>query len=519
MGSVLSNVAPFTYIDLFAGVSMLGQGFEAGCRHLGVETRCLCHVEGEVYAAQVLASRMSEGSLAEAPVYSDVRTFRGRKLRGYVDALVGGFPCQDLSVAGKREGIGGGKSGLWEQFRRLIREIEPGIVYIENVPGLSTSLTLLHRGEIVGHLAGILRAAEAAATPRERWYLERHHDRLYWRLLKIHGIPALLYVQACLGEMDYESETGFFSAAEVGPPHKRERVFILAYDPQLIGRGKSISLSRRTIPASTGTGGADLGDTGLQHGIVQQRINGAESSRASLNLADSSNGLIQEQGRGPEGRAGVIPASEVMGDTTSSRPSGREPGSSGQVWDEARRQESSGRCDSVAEPISARRETTGIGCDIDAGREPQEGCGSVANACESGLERWQSLERDVREGRATAERIGGSVEFPKVRYKYLPDSIGLHDDDAGHGTSPVCGERSTAPELLFPPGPSDRDAWSRMPAHLAPAIEPGFRLHVDDDAVVVDASRTDQLRCGGNGVVALTAGLAFVTLARKAGIA
>lgn len=427
---------------------MLGQGFEAGCRYLGIETRCLCHVEGEIYAAGVLAARMQEGSISKAPMYSDVRSFDGSELSGYVDALVGGFPCQDLSVAGKREGIGGDKSGLWEQFRRLIREIQPGIVYIENVPGLATSLTLLHCGEIMGHIAEILRAAEVAETPRERWYIERHHDRLYRRLLKIHGIPALLYVQACLGEMGYESETGFFSAAEVGPPHKRERVFVLAYRKG--GRLRELRQPSRSDGQSDGCGG-DVADgisnrrnpRGPARTLRSEHESRDGSKDGGEHMADSSNGLLQKQGRGQEGRTGFGSASAATGDTGQQRLEGRssQPGNNGTQ-------------------------------------------------------------------RAATERAGDD----------LPSPNGQHDDDTGHGTGPICRERSEPSQILYPPGPSDRDAWSRMPAHLAPAIEPGLRYELDDDAVVVDQSRTDQLRAGGNGVVALTAGFAFVALARRAGI-
>lgn len=85
-------------------------------------------------------------------------------------------------------------------------------------------------------------------------------------------------------------------------------------------------------------------------------------------------------------------------------------------------------------------------------------------------------------------------------------------------------ERRAASELrgaLFPPGPADHDAWRellRTQPHLAPAIEPGFCVRVDELAVVVDEARTDQLRAGGNGVVALQGAVAFRVLAKRAGL-
>ena len=81
---------------------MLGEGLRAGLDYMGFAYRSLCHVEREAYAASVLVARMEEGSMDAAPVWSDVCTFDARAWRGKVDCVVAGFPCQDLSVAGKR---------------------------------------------------------------------------------------------------------------------------------------------------------------------------------------------------------------------------------------------------------------------------------------------------------------------------------------------------------------------------------------------------------------------------------
>jgi DNA (cytosine-5)-methyltransferase 1 len=74
---------------------------------------------------------------------------------------------------------------------------------------------------------------------------------------------------------------------------------------------------------------------------------------------------------------------------------------------------------------------------------------------------------------------------------------------------------------IFPPGPADHDAWRAVfehHPHLAPAIESGVRVLADGKSLVVDSCRADQLRCSGNGVVALQAAVAFTVLARRAGI-
>ena len=95
----------FHTIELFAGVGQLGEGLRAGLAHLGRTARPVAYVEREAYAASVLAARMQEGSLDAAPVWSDVTTFNAHQWAGAVDCVVAGFPCQDLSLAGRRAGL------------------------------------------------------------------------------------------------------------------------------------------------------------------------------------------------------------------------------------------------------------------------------------------------------------------------------------------------------------------------------------------------------------------------------
>ena len=83
---------------------MLGEGLRAGLAHLGIPLRTCCYLEREAYPASVLASRIQEQSLDAAPVWSDLLTFDARRWAGAVDGIAAGFPCQDLSLAGKRAG-------------------------------------------------------------------------------------------------------------------------------------------------------------------------------------------------------------------------------------------------------------------------------------------------------------------------------------------------------------------------------------------------------------------------------
>lgn len=123
---------------------------------------------------------MADGSLDDAPVFTDIAAFDGRPWRGVVDLIVGGFPCQDLSVAGRQEGINGKRSGLWFEYARIIREVEPGWVLVENVPPV---LAFPAGGAVLGELA----------------------------------------------QSGLDAQWISIRAADVGAPHRRERVFVLAY--------------------------------------------------------------------------------------------------------------------------------------------------------------------------------------------------------------------------------------------------------------------------------------------------
>jgi DNA (cytosine-5)-methyltransferase 1 len=159
-------------LALFAGA---GGGILAS--HL-LGWRTVCAVERDAYAAQVLAQRQTDGLLPPFPIWSDVRNFDGRRWRGVVDIVSGGFPCQDISGAGPGTGIEGSRSGLWKDMARIIGEVLPSDVYLENSP------MLVGRG--------------------------------------------LALVLGELAEMGYDSEWCLVSAADLGAPHKRDRIWLLA---------------------------------------------------------------------------------------------------------------------------------------------------------------------------------------------------------------------------------------------------------------------------------------------------
>lgn len=125
------NKQSLNELALFAGA---GGGILGG--HL-LGWRTVCAVERDAHASQVLAQRQNDGILKPFPIWSDVSTFDGRPWRGIVDIVSGGFPCQGISVAGKGGGLEDERSGLWIEMHRIIGEVLPGVVFVENSPAIT----------------------------------------------------------------------------------------------------------------------------------------------------------------------------------------------------------------------------------------------------------------------------------------------------------------------------------------------------------------------------------------------
>jgi DNA (cytosine-5)-methyltransferase 1 len=168
--------APLRTLSLFSG----GGGLDLGVELAVGDCAPVAFVEREAFACAVLLSRMEEGRLAAAPVWSDVATFDGRRFRGLVDIVIGGSPCQDLSVAGKRAGLGGARSGLFFHFVRIVEECSPSLVFWENVGGAESSLPVVFDSfEALGYrgAAVALRASDVGAShERRRLFLLAYRD-------------------------------------------------------------------------------------------------------------------------------------------------------------------------------------------------------------------------------------------------------------------------------------------------------------------------------------------------------
>jgi DNA (cytosine-5)-methyltransferase 1 len=157
-------------LALFAGA---GGGILGG-KLLGWRT--VCAVEWEQYPASVLCARQNDGFLTPFPIWDDVQTFDGKPWKGIVDVVSGGFPCQDISSAGKGAGIDGERSGMWKHMARIIGEVQPQYCFVENSP----ILTSRGLGTVLGDLAslgfdaewGVLSAADVGANHlRERIWI------------------------------------------------------------------------------------------------------------------------------------------------------------------------------------------------------------------------------------------------------------------------------------------------------------------------------------------------------------
>lgn len=155
-------------LDLFSGIGGFSLGLE---RTGGFETVAFCEIEE--FPRRVLAKHWPK-----VPCYHDVRTLTASVLDRdciRVDAIVGGFPCQDISLAGSGDGLEGERSGLWREFRRLIGELRPRVVIVENSPAL------VDRGlrDILGQLAELRYDAEWHTIPAAALGADHFRNRLW----------------------------------------------------------------------------------------------------------------------------------------------------------------------------------------------------------------------------------------------------------------------------------------------------------------------------------------------------
>lgn len=225
-------------LDLFSGIGGFSLGLERaqleGAAYDGFETVAFCEIEE--YPRRVLAKHWPE-----VPCYRDVRELTAEQLVrdgiGQIDVITGGFPCQDISVAGKQAGIKDGtRSGLWSEIVRLIGELRPEFVIVENVANL---------------LAG-------PSQRRGGWFGRVLGD---------------------LAECGYDAEWENIPASAMGAPHRRERVWIIAYPAHMLSNGSNNNPGKRlelqTLPK--------LGNHCRSNDVAHTASFGQQGSRQPLN--------------------------------------------------------------------------------------------------------------------------------------------------------------------------------------------------------------------------------------------
>lgn len=215
--------------------------------------RTVCAVEIEPYCQRVLAQRQRDGMLDPFPIWDDVCTFDGRPWRGRVDVVSGGFPCQDISSAGRGAGLSGSRSGLWFEMLRVIGEVRPAYVFAENSPNLRTR-----------------------------------------------GLDVVL---GGLAELGYSSAWGVLGAWHVGAPHRRNRMWIVAAHPD--------RCREREQPKHAEVGGAsEPGEADVAHSVrdalrEQRRPEGSRSGAPGEAQAESAEGSGSVGSVAHTGRAGA----------------------------------------------------------------------------------------------------------------------------------------------------------------------------------------------------------------------
>jgi DNA-cytosine methyltransferase len=236
-------------LDLFSGIG----GFSLGLERAGMETVAFC--EFDKHAQKVLAKHWPD-----VPIYDDVRTLDGKQFRGSVDVVCGGFPCQDISVAGNQAGIKEGtRSGLWSECARLLGEIRPRYAIFENV-------TALLNGE------------------GGDWF-----KRVLWDISSV----------------GYDAEWHCIPASELGAHHHRDRIWIIAYPKKLQRDGINDNAGEFLGPGAVSESGGCCGQGNVSNtsSIAARGLPIGESEENAMprergkDVADSERQRQQGQGK------------------------------------------------------------------------------------------------------------------------------------------------------------------------------------------------------------------------------
>ena len=250
------------HLDLFSGIG----GFALGLQRTGgFKTIGFCDFDAKTHP-------VLKKNFPGVPIYDDVRTLKGADI-GTVDIVTGGFPCQDLSVAGKGAGLKGERSGLWYEMHRIIKETRPKWVIAENVA-----------------------------------------------VLRSRGLDEVL---GSLAEIGYDAEWHCIPASAVGAPHRRDRIWIVAYPQSLQCDGSNdnsrISMESEKKPKSGDS--CRKKDVAYPNGSVETNGGQCQDSQGEGNSRGTEQG-----GSGSDDRQGCIRGSGSSAEDALAHSNGNDRG-------------------------------------------------------------------------------------------------------------------------------------------------------------------------------------------------
>ena len=469
-----------THIGLCAGYG----GIELGLKRVIPNLRSVALCEIEAFACANLVAKMEAGLMEPAPIWTDLKSFPWESFRDRVDILTGGYPCQPFSAAGKRLGTEDPRH-LWPYIASGIRILRPKLCFFENVEG-HISLGLR---EVIGELES----------------------------------------------MGYKVSWGIFSAREVGAPHQRKRVFILADRegerlPQFANiRAVWREVCSTSISGQLANGNEQRLERGIQQGVSPKEKQNEFIAGYGGTLADSNGAGSWEDRESGKPRADCIEQSSVIegrsesGQIREGQAWPSRPGEPQHAWEPPRvvggsmansniSEQSEERGDDGEVPQIPAGEWTNECATLSGGEGELNGEEVLGNSSTEGLQRCgTSSEMDRKSGGAEGE---GSESTPSIALssdahggEVVENSVivgrgGRSDGDAGglRGEIQTAGSRCGREQISETQPSLGRDADG-----------PADRMDYAELQVSCD-NRTDELRLLGNGVVPATAERAFRTL-------